>query len=114
MMDASEYSVFARGFANLGSQFSPGLFHVIGCVDVKCARIRPEFFPDIGVHGDVEFRLNVLVCISKCVDVAGGGAIHEPGDALNALACVNDFDLQLFSGAVVERLELHKHAVADF
>lgn len=52
--------------------------------------------------------------VGKGVAVAGGVAVVQPGNALQANADINDFDIQLFARAVVESLELHEHHVANF
>lgn len=99
---------------DLGSQFSPSLLNVILLINVQSTTVRAELVPNFLVNETASFFLEVLHRVGKGVRVGSERAVVEPGDSFETNSHVNDFDVQLFARAIMERLILHEHHISDF
>ena len=98
---------------NNPGNFAPGLLDIFNLVNIQQARIRPELLPDLVIDRHIQRGEQIPDRVPEHIEVAGRGAVNEPGNPLETNSRVDNFNRELLVLPVGEVLELHEHHVAE-
>lgn len=104
---------FLDGDVDFLGDLLPGFLDVLDLVDVQLGGVWAQLLPDVVVHLDVEAVPEEGEGVVEDVVVAGGGAVDQPGDTLQADTRVDDLYGELVVLAVGVVLVLHEHHIPE-
>lgn len=87
--DDGSLDVGDRQWNDFGDLF-PGGIDILAFVDIELAAVRTKSIPNFVLKGNLNFRVQELVGLAECVNVASGTAVDKPRDSLQAYPHIDD------------------------
>jgi len=99
--------------SNRGGDVGPSFINIIKFIDVESAGVWSEFSPEFLVDHQLELLGEIGESIEESVLIRSWASVDDPSDSLETNTGIDDLDVKLLSGTIVESLVLHEDHVSD-